>query len=77
MKKNNEFPEFVGKTVKRIMAYNDEDWHSITIDFTDSTSLSFGMTPHMTMKAERYRVKNGDVVVRSIRKYPPVTEDTK
>ena len=77
MRNKHEFREFVGKTVKRIAAYNDEDWHSITMDFADGTSLSFRMTPYMSMEAERYRVKNGNVVVRSIRKYPPVTEDRK
>jgi len=72
-KLKGDYPEFCGKTVRRITAANDEGWKVVAIDFENGDSLSFHLHLTLTMKPERYRVRDGDVVLL-VHRYPHVRE---
>jgi len=55
-----EFPQVDGKTIERIHFYTASDYHSITIDFQDQTSLNLEIEPGFTINAELPQIRKGD-----------------
>src|SRR5215471_20964053 len=55
-----EFPQVNGKTIKQIHFYTATDYHSITIDFQDHTSLNLEIEPGFTINAELQQIKKGE-----------------
>ena len=55
-----DFPQVNGKTVERIHFYTATDYHSITIDFQDHTSLNLEIEPSFTINAELQQIEKGD-----------------
>src|SRR5215471_16508542 len=55
-----EFPQVNGRTIKQIHFYTATDYHSITIDFQDQTSLNLEIEPGFTINAELQQIKKGE-----------------
>src|SRR5215813_376427 len=55
-----EFPQVNGKAIKQIHFYTATDYHSITIDFQDHTSLNLEIEPGFTINAELQQIKKGE-----------------
>src|SRR5215471_3124424 len=69
-----EFPQVNGKTIKQIHFYTATDYHSITIDFQDQTSLNLEIEPGFTINAELQQLKKGNIEV--VAEWPPIHAQT-
>ena len=65
-----EFPQVKGKTTERIEFYSIADYHCITIDFADNTSLNLEIEPGFTINAELQQRTKGERDV--ILEWPPI-----
>jgi len=65
-----EFPQVKGKTTERLEFYSTADYHCITIDFEDKTSLNLEIEPGFTINAELQQRKKGERDI--ILEWPPI-----
>lgn len=56
-----EFPQVKGKTAERVQLYTATDYHSITIEFEDETSLNLRIEPGFTINAELQQKRKGNL----------------
>ena len=67
-----EYPAAVGKVVEKVTLTNEEDWHMITVRFTDKTQLGFQIKMRLEVKPEFTDWKTGDG--KTLKRYPLVRE---
>jgi len=65
-----EFPQVKGKTTERVEFYSIADYHCITIDFEDKTSLNLEIEPCFTINAELQQRRKGERDM--ILEWPPI-----
>src|SRR5947208_7324317 len=65
-----EFIEVKGRTVEKIEFYTTGDFHSISIDFQDTTALHLRIDPAFTLNADFADTKSGNLNL--IREWPPI-----
>lgn len=65
-----EFPQVKGKTTERVQLYTATDYHSITIDFEDETSLNLRLEPGFTINAELQQKRKGNL--HTLADWPPI-----
>src|SRR5215510_6252368 len=69
-----EFPQVNGKTIKQIHFYTATEYHSITIDFQDQTSLNLEIEPGFTINAELQQIAKGDT--HTLAEWPLILSQT-
>ena len=65
-----EFPLARGKTTEKVELFTTGEYHSITIDFQDQTSLNLEIEPSFTINAEFQQLKKGETEV--LAEWPPI-----
>src|SRR5215469_14650643 len=65
-----EFPQIKGKITERLEFYSTADYHCLTIDFADKTSLNLEIEPGFTINAELQQRTKGERDV--ILEWPPI-----
>jgi len=65
-----EFPLAHGKTTEKVELFTTGEYHSITIDFQDQTSLNLEIEPSFTINAEFQQLKKGETEV--LAEWPPI-----
>ena len=65
-----EFPQVKGKTTERVQLYTATDYHSITIEFEDETSLLLRIEPGFTINAELQQKRKGNL--HTLADWPPI-----
>lgn len=69
-----QFPQAKGKRVEALELLTAPDYHSISINFQDKTSLHFHVETGFTVKTEYSDWKTGEQ--RILRKWPSVRSST-
>ena len=69
-----EFPLARGKTTEKVELFTTGEYHSITIDFQDQTSLNLEIEPNFTINAEFQQLKKGETEV--LAEWPPIRSQT-
>jgi len=67
-----EYKEVAGKVVEKVTLTNEEDWHMLTVRFTDKTQLGFQIKMRLEASPELTDWKTGDG--KSLKQYPLVRE---
>ena len=65
-----EFPQVKGKTAERVQLYTASDYHSITIEFQDRTSLNLAIEPGFTIDAELQQRRKAKL--HTVAEWPPI-----
>lgn len=69
-----QFPQVKGKTTEKVEFFTTGEYHSITIDFEDKTSLNFEIEPGFTINAELQQRRKGETEV--LFEWPPIPSET-
>jgi hypothetical protein len=56
-----EYPELIGRQIKRFMFSNNPEWKCITVEFTDETVLSFKLEVLLESEVELCLRRDGDL----------------
>jgi hypothetical protein len=56
-----EYPELIGRKVRRFLFSNNPEWKCITVEFTDDTVLSFKMELELNPEVELSVKCEGDL----------------
>lgn len=56
-----EYPELIGRKIRRFLFSNNPEWKCITVEFTDETVLSFKMELKLDSEAELSIRHEGDL----------------
>lgn len=56
-----EFPELIGRRVKRCTFSNNLEWRCITVEFMDETVLSFKLELSLNAEVELCAKRDGDL----------------
>jgi len=56
-----QYPELIGRQIKRFLFSNNPEWKCITIEFMDETVLSFKLEVALVAQVELCIRKNGDL----------------
>lgn len=56
-----DFPQVVGKTIERLHFYTATDYHCITLDLQDKTTLNLEIEPGFIIKAQLQQIRKGDI----------------
>lgn len=67
-----EYKEVAGKVVEKVTLTNEDDWHMLTVRFTDKTQLGFQIKMRLEAMPELTDWKSGDG--KSLKQYPLVRE---
>jgi hypothetical protein len=59
-----EFPQMKGKTLDKVEIFTAPEYHSIKMDFQDSTSLALKIEPCFTVHATLFDITRGELVIR-------------
>ena len=65
-----QFPQVKGKTTEKVEFFTTGEYHSITIDFEDKTSLNFEIEPGFTINAELQQRRKDETEV--LFEWPPI-----
>jgi hypothetical protein len=69
-----EFPLARGKTTEKVELFITGNYHSLTIDFHDKTSLNLQIEPSFTINARFQQHEKGDIHV--LAEWPPIKTST-
>ncbi len=68
-----KFKDVVGKSISHFRFTNDEDFRSISIDFTDGTALNFQLELDLKARVELLELKSGNITnAKRLRPVPVV-----
>ena len=68
-----QFPQVKGKTTEKVEFFTTGEYHSITIDFEDKTSLNFEIEPGFTINAELQQHRKDETEV--LLEWPPIPSE--
>jgi hypothetical protein len=68
-----DYPEVVGKLIDRITLTNEEDFRSVSVQFSDRTAIHFELVLSLAVRPEFMNWKTGDG--KLIKSYPVVEEE--
>ena len=68
-----QFPQVKGKTAEKVEFFTTGEYHSITIDFEDKTSLNFEIEPGFIINAEFQQRRKGETEV--LFEWPPLPSE--
>lgn len=58
-----DFPQVVGKTIKRLHIYTATDYNCVTIDLDDHSALNLAIEPGFLINAELQHINKGNIEI--------------
>jgi hypothetical protein len=65
-----EFPLVQGKIAEKVQLFTTTNYHSLTIEFQDRTSLHLDIDPGFTINTKFMRLEKGDLEI--LAEWPPI-----
>lgn len=58
-----DFPQVVGKTIKRVHIFTASEYNCVTIDLDDHTALNLAIEPGFAINAELQHIHKGEIEI--------------